>query len=101
MVLADRFNTLPAIARYFQKTFVNFKYPITVDPKAEEALRQKILIFYHTDQALRFTASTRELILSGSSRWSVPEESENDFQTAWWDLPDGLEGVLEDYSDVG
>jgi hypothetical protein len=94
VVMADRYNTLPTVARYFQKTFVNFKYPITVDKKAEESLRQKILIFYHTDQSLRFTASTRELILRGSSRWSGAEESENDFQTAWWDLPDGLEGLF-------
>ena len=92
VVMADRYNTVPPIARYFQKMFINFKYPVTVDKKAEESLRQKILIFYHTEQSLRFTAATRELILRGSSRWAGGEESENDFQTAWWDLPDGLEG---------
>ena len=92
VVMADRYNTVPPIARYFQKTFINFKYPVAVDKKAEECLLQKILIFYHTEQALRFTAATRELILRGSSRWAGGEESENDFQTAWWDLPDGLEG---------
>jgi hypothetical protein len=94
VVMADRFNALPIVARYFQKTFINFKYPVTVDKKAEEALRQKILIFYHTEQALRFAASTRELILRGSSRWSGAEDNENEFQTAWWDLPDGLEGAF-------
>lgn len=91
--MADRYNTLPSIARHVQKTFINFKYPVTLDKKAEETLRQKILVFYHTDQALRFSSATKELILRGSSRWLGAEESVTDFQTAWWDLPDGLEGV--------
>ncbi|TVY58316.1 hypothetical protein LCER1_G000514 [Lachnellula cervina] len=94
VVMADRYNTLPSIARYVQKTFINFKYPITLDKKAEETLRQKILIFYHTDQALRFSAASKELILRGSSRWVGADEMAVDFQTAWWDLPDGLESEL-------
>jgi hypothetical protein len=91
--MADRYNTLPSIARYVQRTFINFKYPVTLDKKAEETLRQKILIFYHTDQALRFASATKELVLRGSSRWVGAEENMSDFQTAWWDLPDGLEGT--------
>lgn len=91
--MADRYNVLTLVARYVQQTFKAFKYPATLDRKAEETLRQKILVFYHTDQSLNFVAATRELILRGSSRWMGAEESENDFQTAWWDLPDGLEGT--------
>ncbi|KAH6680708.1 hypothetical protein B0J14DRAFT_696062 [Halenospora varia] len=94
VVMADRYNTMPTVARYFQRTFINFKYPVTVDKKAEETLRQKILIFYHTEQALRFASATKELILRGSSKWLGAEESAADFQTAWWDLPDGLESEL-------
>lgn len=94
VVMADRYNTLPLVARYVQKTFMNFKYPVTLDKKAEEILRQKILIFYHTDQALRFAAATRELVLRGSSRWVGADEPIDDFKTAWWDLPDGLEAEL-------
>ncbi|KAF4636792.1 hypothetical protein G7Y89_g1300 [Cudoniella acicularis] len=94
VVMADRYNTLPFVARYVQKAFINFKYPITLDKKVEETLRQKILIFYHTDQALRFSSATRELILRGSSKWVGADETTADFQTAWWDLPDGLEVEL-------
>ncbi|TVY76167.1 hypothetical protein LSUE1_G005558 [Lachnellula suecica] len=94
VVMADRYNTLPLVARYVQRTFINFKYPVTLDKKAEETLRQKILIFYHTDQAIRFASATKELILRGSSRWLGADETATDFQTAWWDLPDGLEAEL-------
>ncbi|KAG9239099.1 hypothetical protein BJ875DRAFT_263675 [Amylocarpus encephaloides] len=94
VVLADRYNALPSVALYFRKSFINYKYPVALDKKSEEMLRQKILIFYHTEQSLRFTAATKELILRGSSRWNGAEERENDFQTAWWDLPDGLESEL-------
>ncbi|KAK6610991.1 hydroxyproline-rich glycoprotein [Botrytis cinerea] len=55
---------------------------------------RKILIFYHTNQALRLSPATKELILRGSSRWSIYEETDSDFLAAWWDLPEGLEAEL-------
>ena len=61
-----------------------------MDKSMEETLRQKILIFYHTNQAVRLAAATKELILRGSSRWVGYGES-SAFTSAWWDLPDGLE----------
>ena len=74
-------------------TFASFKYPQTLDNSAEEVLRQKILIFYRTNQAVRLASATKELILLGSSRWVAYGDSPG-FSTAWWDLPDGLEGTL-------
>lgn len=90
--MADRYNTLPAITRYVQKTFASFKYPATVDRNAEEVLRQKILIFFHTQQMIRFALATKELISRGSVRWTGMEDNNPIYQTAWWDLPHGLEG---------
>ena len=90
--MADRFNTLPAVTRYVQKTFSSFKYPATVDKNAEEVLRQKILIFFHTQQMIRFAGATKELISRGSIRWGSVLDTSPIYQTAWWDLPHGLEG---------
>jgi len=93
--MADRYAVLPTITRYMQKTFSSYKYPITVDKNAEELLRQKILIFFHTQQLIRFGAATRELILRGSILWSgVETTSSSAYTAAWWDLPNGLETEL-------
>jgi hypothetical protein len=96
VIMADRFDCLTPVQRYLTGTFSNFKYPLTVDKSTEETLRQKILIFYHTSQAVRLASATKELILRGSSRWSGYEESPS-FTTAWWDLPDGLESTLSSH----
>jgi hypothetical protein len=93
VIMADRFDCSVPITRYVTGTFGSFKYPQTLDNSAEEVLRQKILIFYRTNQAARLAAATKELILRGSSRWGAYNESPA-FSTAWWDLPDGLEGAL-------
>jgi hypothetical protein len=90
VIMADRFDCLAPVQRYVTGTFSNFKYPLTLDKSTEETLRQKILIFYHTNQAARLAAATKELILRGSSRWVAYEENTS-FTTAWWDLPDGIE----------
>lgn len=93
--MADRYAVLPVVTRYMQKTFAAYKYPITVDKNAEELLRQKILIFFHTQQIMRFSAATRELISRGSVRWSGLEDSSSlSYTAAWWDLPNGLESTL-------
>jgi len=92
VVLADRFDCLGPVTRYVTGTFASFKYPQTLDRNVEEVLRQKILIFYHTSQSVRFAAATKELILRGSSRWAAYDDNPG-FTTAWWDLPDGLESM--------
>ena len=94
VIMADRFDCLPPVTRYISGTFANFKYPQTLDKSAEELLRQKILIFYYTNQAVRLASATKELILRGSARWTGYEDSNPGFTTAWWDLPDGLEGSI-------
>lgn len=92
VIMADRFDCLGPISRYVTGPFAKFKYPQTLDKTAEDILRQKILIFYHTNQALQFAAATKELILRGSFNWSSSDDNSG-FSTAWWDLPDGLEGM--------
>jgi len=94
VVMADRFDCMALISRYITGKFGSFRYAQTLDKSAEEILRQKILIFYHTNQAARLAAATKELILRGSSRWVSFSDSPA-FSTAWWDLPDGLEGTLQ------
>lgn len=91
VVMADRFDCLGPVSRYVTSSFASFKYPQTVDTMAEELLRQKILIFYRTNQAARLATATKELILRGSSRWSYDDDDLN--RAAWWDLPDDLEGM--------
>lgn len=92
--MADRYNLIPYVAKHFQKILLNHKYPVPVsmDKNAEEILRQKILVQYHTDQGPRFTTATKELITRGSFRWNGYEDTSADLQTPWWDLPHGLEG---------
>lgn len=99
VIMADRFDCSAPIARYVTGTFGGFRYPQTLDNSAEEVLRQKILIFYRTNQAARLAAATKELILRGSSRWAAYDEN-SAFSTAWWDLPDGLEGIFLSSFDV-
>lgn len=89
-VMADRFDCLGPVTRYITSSFANFKYPQTVDTNAEEVLRQKILIFYRTNQAPRLATATKELILRGSSKWSTYGD-ESGTTAAWWDLPDDLD----------
>ncbi|KAM0195477.1 hypothetical protein ACHAPC_000673 [Botrytis cinerea] len=97
VVMADRYDCMTMVARYITGKFSNFRYPPTLDKTAEEVVRQKILIFYHTNQALRLSPATKELILRGSSRWSIYEETDSDFLAAWWDLPEGLEAACDSF----
>ncbi|KAK0626770.1 hypothetical protein B0T14DRAFT_421053 [Immersiella caudata] len=107
-VLADRFNCTVPVSRSL--TTLKFKWPTTSTalPKedrplpsltkaAEETLRQKILVSWLLDQPLKFSASTRELILCGSLRWTLAPEDDQDassYTAAWWHLPDDLESEL-------
>lgn len=94
VIMGDRFDCPVPVTRYVTGTFGGFKYPQTLDNNAEDTLRQKILIFYRTNQAARLAAATKELILRGSTRWAAYNDNPA-FSTAWWDLPDGLEGMLQ------
>ncbi len=86
------YNIMPFLVRHFQKTLLNHKYPVFVDKGGEDILRQRVLIQFHTDQGLRFTSATRDLIMKGSVKWNVAYEESIEHQTMWWDLPQGLEG---------
>lgn len=117
-VMADRFACAAPVARYLS-TGLKFKWPATPQPKlredglsglslaAEEVVRQKVLVSWLLDQPPRFAASTRELVLYGSHRWSAGDEDEDEEDgtldpardaaasrqdALWWYLPDGLEG---------
>ncbi|CAD6439867.1 57ef8ea7-b8c8-4c50-9bd9-81113f3f826a [Sclerotinia trifoliorum] len=94
VVMADRYDCMATIARYITGRFSNFRYPPTLEKTTEEVVRQKIIIFYHTNQALRLSTATKELIIRGSSRWSIYEEADSNFAAAWWDLPEDLEAEL-------
>ena len=58
----------------------------------EEAIRTKVLVSWYLEDASKFLASTKELIMRGSLRWA--EREERDMVGVWWDLPDGLEGLF-------
>ncbi|KAI9051427.1 hypothetical protein LZ554_004473 [Drepanopeziza brunnea f. sp. 'monogermtubi'] len=94
VLMADRYNFTSPVTRHMQKTLNAHKYPVGLDKNGEEVLRQKVLIQFHTDHGMRFTGSTKELILRGSLRWTDTAESSNEFRAPWWDLPYGLEGEL-------
>lgn len=93
VVMADRYDCMTTVARYITSKFSAFRYPQTLEKTSEEVIRQKILVFYHTNQAMRFFPATKELISRGSSRWSIYEAIDSDFGAAWWDLPEDLEGI--------
>jgi len=106
-VMADRFDCLPPIARWFKGPH-KFKWTnpgalsnhlkdhtSALHIKSEEYLRQKILVSYLMDQPLHLLSSTRELVTYGSCQWVGYEEDDNlSRKASWWDLPDGLEAEL-------
>lgn len=99
-VLADRFDCLPPVSRYI---FGRIQFKWTPDRKfgrdgerattaQEETVRQKILVSWLLDRPPNFHAATRELIMTGSTRWSAYEEPETTVKGAtWWDLQDDIE----------
>ncbi|KAM3526664.1 hypothetical protein MY4038_006707 [Beauveria bassiana] len=103
-IIADRFDCVAIVARALN-TDLKFKWPLTstkplVDDAGrptdvEPALRQKILVSWLLGQPLRLQQSSRELIIRGSSHWSVYHEPETASTAAWWNLPDGIENELQ------
>ncbi|KAH8812020.1 hypothetical protein F5884DRAFT_299568 [Xylogone sp. PMI_703] len=98
VVLADRFDCMASVTPYLTGTgpFAKFKYPSTfgTEKSTEEILRQKILIFYFTNQTPKLLAATKELITRGSCQWTEYGASPAVTSATWWDLPDGLETEL-------
>ncbi|KAL2157821.1 hypothetical protein VTH06DRAFT_5090 [Thermothelomyces fergusii] len=79
-LLADRFDCTAIVSRYVSA--LKYKWPATpakpsrddgpsLSRAAEELVRQKILVAWLLDQPLKLHAATRELIVSGSRRWSA------------------------------
>jgi hypothetical protein len=96
-VMADRFDCTPTIGRYVKRS-KRFLWPQTygnMSVTTDELIRQKILISWLLDDPPRFTSATKELILRGSLRWTASDDrSDKEQQATWWDLQDGLEGMM-------
>lgn len=100
-ILADRFDCGGPVSRAL--TDIKFKWPLTntrpyVDEagrvtETEKVLRQKILVSWLLGQPMRLHQASRELILRGSRLWS-PYGEEEDLPGAWWNLPEGIEGIF-------
>ncbi|KAI2642356.1 hypothetical protein GGS21DRAFT_301783 [Xylaria nigripes] len=109
-VLADRFDCTAAVSKYVA-TGLKFKWPVTsrkpiredgnssggMSRVNENVLRQKILVAWLLNQPMKFQAATKELIMSGSCRWSAFGEDGGDdtANATWWHLQDGLEEELQ------
>lgn len=95
-VMADRFDCAAVVGRYVRGSR-RIPWPQTfgqLNFANEELLRQKILIAWLLEDKLKFAAATKEIIFRGSARWSGRDEAENEQVGVWWDLPDGLEGMV-------
>ncbi|TQV94172.1 proteinrelated to hydroxyproline-rich glycoprotein [Cordyceps javanica] len=96
-IIADRFDCIAVVARALN-TDLKFKWPLTstkplVDDagrptEVEQVLRQKILVSWLLGQPMRLQQSSRELIMRGSSLWSVYHDPDTVSTAAWWNLPD-------------
>ncbi|KAI0137116.1 hypothetical protein BJ170DRAFT_604577 [Xylariales sp. AK1849] len=105
-VLADRFDCAAPVSKVLSSG-LRFKWPVTqrkplagedvrMNRNTENVLRQKILISWLLNQPARFQASTRELVLNGSCKWtSFPEDDDAADDATWWYLQDGLEQELQ------
>jgi len=92
--MADRFDALPFVTRHCQTYLLTHKFRITQDKNGEETLRQKILVTFQTQQGVKFAAATKELILRGSVLWgNCSSDTSTEYQTSWWDLVGGVEGL--------
>ncbi|KAL8354338.1 hypothetical protein RB601_003955 [Gaeumannomyces tritici] len=115
-VLADRFGCAQPVSRSLSAE-LRFKWPATRLKAAadgsgdvsggvggprldnEEVLRQRVLVAWLLDQPLKLHASTRDLIIHGSRRWTqVADQDEAEGRVgdlaSWWDLQDDLEVEL-------
>ncbi|KAK6202015.1 hypothetical protein LQW54_009147 [Pestalotiopsis sp. IQ-011] len=106
-VLADRFDCAPAVSKAIASGGLKIKWPVTqrktpltedskMSRSLENALRQKVLVSWLLNQPQRFQAATRELIMSGSVKWSsFREQDDGGDEAIWWYLPDGIEQELQ------
>lgn len=101
-VIADRFDCVPVVARSLN-TELKFKWPVTTSKpfidesghptEAEQVLRQKVLVSWLLGQPMRLHQASRELIMRGSRVWGAYHAQDSGMTAAWWNLPDGLEGL--------
>lgn len=101
-IIADRFDCVAVVARALNHE-LKFKWPMTSNrpfiddaghhTQVEQVLRQKVLVSWLLGQAMRLQQSTRELIMRGSRLWSAFHEADSRMSAAWWNLPEGLEGM--------
>lgn len=92
VLLADSYDVVPFISRYFQRACLN--HINRINSNKNEILRQKILIQYHIEKGPRFTSSTKDLIIRGPSPKESTKNYTKDSKGAWWDLPYGLESEI-------
>ncbi|KAJ1338468.1 dihydrolipoyllysine-residue acetyltransferase [Microdochium nivale] len=118
-VLADRFDCTAPVSSHVSAR-LKYKWPTAaaasrkvppasgrggdetsgLNRPAEDILRQKILVGWLLNLPIVFKNGTKELILSGSSRWGsfAPEDEQDQHsqpEAAWWYLPEGLEEELQ------
>ncbi|KAI6245908.1 hypothetical protein HI914_06018 [Erysiphe necator] len=93
VLLADNYDVVPCISCYFQKACLSHINRINSN-KNEEVLRQKILIQYHMEKGPRFTLSTKDLIMRGSTFIETTKTSSKNMKGVWWDLPYGIESEI-------
>jgi len=96
VVVADRFNACPAVARWASKRglFANpavvKTVPLVTTP-SEESVRQRLLIGMLLEHGPWVSSSSAHLILNGSTKWSSVG-GEHPEGALWWDLPGLIEG---------
>ena len=106
-IIADRFDCVGIVSRALALAGdVKFKWPVSstrsyVDDAGrvtdvEKVLRQKILVAWLLGQPMRLHQASRELIMRGSRLWGAYRDDDpaGDMTAAWWNLPEGIEGML-------
>ncbi|CAA9960966.1 hypothetical protein CFE70_004346 [Pyrenophora teres f. teres 0-1] len=97
-VVADRFDAVACLSRYFQKK----KYLQLLDAKArgkpspsqsEERTRQRLFVGLLFDHPAWVTKYSKQLIMRDSVQWQ-PVVEEDHTKALWWDIPNGVEDEL-------
>jgi len=95
-VVADRFDACRIVARWANEKNL-LSNPMSVKTASttatsEEAVRQRLLVGLLLQHHSWFTASSAQIIMNGSSRWSDEEVQSSD-GALWRDLPGSVEGI--------
>jgi hypothetical protein len=97
-VVADRFDAVPHTAAYVRRKHIlvaiDAKVGKSKPVKATEArLRQRLLVGILFEYPAWTLAASQALIIGGSERWKADASIDQELPL-WWDLPQGLEGML-------